>query len=108
MPYQLGDSLLETANSLLKICDSARRPRETDLRRAVSTAYYAMFHILCANNANMLVGGESADRSSPAWTQVYRGLNHLDAQRKCKKIVKRTIKSFSFYLFSEQSGTLKN
>ena len=86
MPYQLGDSLLETANSLLKICDNAGRPRETDLRRAVSTAYYAMFHILCDNIANMLVGGTGTDRSDKAWKQVYRALNHADAKRKCKRI----------------------
>ena len=30
------------------------RPRQAMLRRAVSTAYYAMFHALCQSNADTL------------------------------------------------------
>ena len=32
---------------------------QDDLRRAVSTAYYAMFHALANSNANTLIGAPS-------------------------------------------------
>ena len=34
--------------------------RQDDLRRAVSTAYYAMFHALANSNANTLIGAPSS------------------------------------------------
>ena len=32
------------------------RLRQTMLKRAVSAAYYSMFHALCRSNANALIG----------------------------------------------------
>ena len=55
------------------------RPRQEDLRRAVSTAYYAMFHALARSNANLLVGSTRANRSDQAWRQLYRALDHSPA-----------------------------
>ena len=52
------------------------RPRESDLRRAVSTTYYALFHALCQNCADAFIGTRSADRSGPAWRQAYRSPRH--------------------------------
>ena len=46
------------------------RPRQIVLRRAISNAYYALFHCLAESNANLLVGGPNADRSDPAWIQA--------------------------------------
>ena len=60
------------------------RPRQTNLRRAVSTTYYALFHGLAACCADMLVGGPGANRSQPAWRQVYRALQHRDAKQRCE------------------------
>lgn len=59
------------------------RPRETNLRRAVSTTYYALFHCLAACCADMLVGGAGANRSKPAWRQAYRALQHRRAHDRC-------------------------
>ena len=59
------------------------RPRETNLRRAVSTAYYALFHCLAECCANMIVGGTGANRSQPAWNQAYRALEHGLARNRC-------------------------
>lgn len=53
-----------------------RKPRQSDLRRAVSTAYYALFHALCRNCADALVGTVGANRSDAAWRQAYRSLDH--------------------------------
>lgn len=56
-----------------------------NLRRAVSTAYYAMFHCLARNCADQLIGGRNAARSNPAWRQVYRALDHGAARRACER-----------------------
>ena len=53
------------------------RPKEASLRRAVSTAYYALFHELCRITANALVG------SSTRWetySPVYRLIDHKVAK----------------------------
>mgnify|MGYP002635064208 CR=1 FL=1 len=43
--------------------------RQADLRRSISTAYYALFHGL----------------AELAWTRVYRDLNHLTAKKACNR-----------------------
>ena len=52
------------------------RPHQTDLRRAVSAVYYALFHTLAAACANLLAGGVGATSSQAAWRQTYRALEH--------------------------------
>ena len=59
------------------------RPRQTNLRRAVSTTYYALFHAIAACCADTLVGGPNSNRSEGAWLQVYRALEHGYARRRC-------------------------
>ena len=59
------------------------RPVQAELRRAVSAAYYALFHALSRSCANMLVGVAPASRSQPAWSQVYRALEHGYAKNQC-------------------------
>lgn len=59
------------------------RPPEANLRRAVSTAYYALFHSLAECCADSLAGRPRANRSSDAWLRVYRALDHGTAKRRC-------------------------
>lgn len=59
------------------------RPRQAELRRAVSAAYYAMFHALARCTANTLVGTASSNRSQAAWRQTYRALEHGHARNQC-------------------------
>lgn len=59
------------------------RPRQTELRRAVSCAYYAMFHTLASCCANMLIGSTPSRRSNQAWQQVYRSLEHGRLRTQC-------------------------
>lgn len=56
------------------------RPRQAELRRAVSAAYYALFHALAHCCANRLAG---ADRDGTAWIQTYRALDHGHARNQC-------------------------
>ena len=52
------------------------RPRQSELRRAVCAAYYALFHTLAACCADLFIGASPAVRKGPAWERAYRALNH--------------------------------
>lgn len=73
--------LLETARHLA-VADR-HRPRQARLRRAVSSAYYAVFHHLAATCSDLLVGAGRGGRRSPAWRHVYRSLEHGLARSVC-------------------------
>jgi hypothetical protein len=63
---------------------SNAKPRQSDLKRAVSTAYYAVFLAMCRNAADTIVGSTKSYRSGPAWRQVYRAVDHGFAKNQCK------------------------
>ena len=73
--------LITTSRLLTRQQAPAAAPVEDSLRRAVSTAYYAMFHALATSNADCLVGTAHDPISRHAWTRVYRGLGHREAKR---------------------------
>ena len=54
-------------------------PSQTSLRRAVSTAYYAMFHALATSNADMIVGNKTT-KNQTEWIAAYRSLRHYRAE----------------------------
>ena len=56
-------------------------PTQSGLRRAISTAYYAMFHCLAASAADLFIGTER----SPAWHRTYRALEHGRARSACRQ-----------------------
>ena len=60
-------------------------PTQASLRRAVSTTYYALFHCMAENCADMLVGQPGSGRSDPAWCQAYRALQHGTAKQRCRQ-----------------------
>ena len=64
---------------------NAGRPSRADLRRAVSTTYYALFHALAECCANTLIGATPRNRSQQAWRQTYRALDHRHAKNQCNR-----------------------
>ena len=71
--------LIEAARAL---SESGRAPpTQARLRRAVSTAYYAMFHTLAASAADLFIGTVR----SPAWHRAYRALEHGRAKSACRQ-----------------------
>ena len=56
------------------------RPTQAYLRRAVSTAYFAVFHALARTAADTLSG----KKHGAAWHQVYRALEHGNATKACE------------------------
>jgi uncharacterized protein (UPF0332 family) len=72
----MNDRLIRVARELSQ--RTGHRPREAFMRRAVSTAYYAMFHALARLCADELIGAKHA-RTAP-WNRVYRALDHKAAK----------------------------
>ena len=56
------------------------RPQQARLRRAVSTAYYAVFHALAISNADSMIGSSPYIRQSDEWARTYRALDHRFAK----------------------------
>lgn len=84
----IARNLIETARSL--VSDRVGRPRQTDLRRAVSTTYYAAFHRLMQCCADRLVGTGAAQRTRE-WSRVYRALNHGQCANVCSSRETQTL-----------------
>ena len=68
-------NLIQAARDLVESANPDD-PHESHFRRAISTAYYALFHCLAESSANLLAGEDPANRSRRAWRQTYRALNH--------------------------------
>lgn len=73
------EDLLDIAKSLAE--REKGRPKHTSLRRAVSTAYYALFHAVAERCAGTLItfGGEGSDWET--YSLVYRTLDHASAKK---------------------------
>ena len=78
------EHLLQIATDLAEV--NPRRPRRADLCRAVSTAYYAMFHCLARTCADRLAGRAGAVGSRSMWRRVYRAPDHRQAKRRCENM----------------------
>ena len=72
--------MIVTARKLAR--SSPRRPRQAELKRAISTAYYALFQAMAKDTADMLVG-VGPSRPDKAWTHIYRSLQHGEAKTAC-------------------------
>ena len=58
---------------------------DVDIRRAVSTVYYALFNHLCRHFSHVVVRTSDATYTR-AWLQAYRYLDHKPARDQCEKI----------------------
>ena len=76
--------LIALARALVNgvITGGAAPVSQTELRRAASCTYYAMFHTLAVSNANTLIGSSPADQQRWAWQQTYRAADHRPARNK--------------------------
>jgi hypothetical protein len=69
--------LLHAAEALARFDE--RRPKQASLRRAMSSAYYAVFHALAKTCADELIGVTRAN--TDVWVRVYRALDHREAKK---------------------------
>ena len=71
------------------IAPPAAAPAEADLRRAVSAAYYAVFHALTVAGAQSVAGG-----NVPLQSQVARAFNHTAMRKVCDAYVRSPARPF--------------
>jgi hypothetical protein len=64
----------------------ASTPSDGQLRRAISTAYYALFHKILRDAADRFIGG--GDRASASYTILYRAFDHRVMKTVCEEINK--------------------
>ncbi len=83
---QYTDDLLGQANFLLQL--DTRRPKQANLRRAVSAAYYALFHFLIEEATLLTVG--TANAAKPLRQLVGRGFSHTAMRSASAEIGKGT------------------
>lgn len=77
----MHDDLLDIASHLAQL--EKGKPRQTSLRRAVSSAYYALFHALARLCADRLVG---FSKPWDVYAPIYRSLDHGRAKDVFKRI----------------------
>lgn len=68
--------------------DSAGRPRQVDLRRAISATYYGVFHFCLASVADEFVG--ITQRQSGRYALLYRSVDHGALKKLCEEARKQT------------------
>lgn len=85
-PFPLNPTaLLDTADNSVNNPGTGTPSRET-IHRAISTAYYALFHSISASNAEVLHGVPTNTAPAPqAWTNTYRQMRHNFAARHLKQ-----------------------
>jgi uncharacterized protein (UPF0332 family) len=83
------DHLFEQAERLIR--PPAGRPRQVDVRRAISAAYYAIFHGAVTAAADEFIGVSNRDQSR--YGLAYRSVNHAWLRDLCKEIQKSTLSS---------------
>ena len=79
MPPPHPEHLFEQANALIR-----GAARETDLRRAISNAYYALFHFVLTAAADMVVGADQ--RATARYSFVYRSVEHSQLRAVCSQV----------------------
>jgi hypothetical protein len=82
-----SEHLLQQAEAL--IATTAGAPRQADLRRAVSAAYYAVFHAVLTAIADQFVG--VGRRNNPEYALAYRQVEHGAFKRLCDDVRKPTL-----------------
>jgi hypothetical protein len=82
------EHLLEQAVTLARL--DARRPKQANLRRAISTAYYALFHLLVDEACRSQIG--SLHEQAPFRHVLGRAFVHGVMNEACKSFAGGTLK----------------
>jgi hypothetical protein len=76
--------LLEQATRLLEMKSALGTVRQVDRRRAISAAYYAVFHAILTATADEFAG--TAARKTARYALVYRSIDHARLESLCKDV----------------------
>lgn len=83
------EHLFEQADRLIA-APSAGPPRQVDIRRAISSAYYGIFHFILARTADEFIG--ASKRSTKNYALAYRSVDHRSLYELCGEVSKTTLK----------------
>jgi hypothetical protein len=89
MPVLNPDHLLDQADRLIAP-PGGGAPRQTDLRRAISNAYYSLFHAILAEASDDFVG--RTKRQTPRYSLVYRSMDHAPLRGLCNVVTSEDYK----------------
>lgn len=95
MGHEISPSgLIAVARALCATAAAKPEAEEPEIdalvRRAISTAYYALFHKVCGLVATKLVPRDMSGGRSILWARAYRTLDHQTALNTAKRVVKST------------------
>jgi hypothetical protein len=86
LPILNPDHLFEQTEKLI-VPPPAGPPRQVDLRRAISAAYYGLFHFCLIAAADEFVG--VTQRSTSRYALVYRSVEHKGLKELCTETLKQ-------------------
>jgi hypothetical protein len=89
MPVLNPEHLFDQADRLTAPPGGGGAPRQADLRRAISSAYYGVFHGVLTEAADSFVG--KTQRDTPRYALVYRSVDHRSLRAICEDIKKSTL-----------------
>lgn len=87
MPALRPEHLLDQADRLIAAAGGGA-PRQADLKRAISGAYYALFHAVVSAAADEFVGKTQTARNSAGYALAYRSIDHRALKTLCQDVVK--------------------
>jgi hypothetical protein len=94
------EHLFEQAKRLIER-QASGAPRQVDIRRAISAAYYAVFHFALREVADEFVG--KGQQTSAAYALAYRSLSHKKLADICKEVKKPELKA-SLKKYAPEAG----
>jgi hypothetical protein len=85
------NDLLDQADLLVNyIGMPSGRPLQVNLRRAISNAYYALFHFAMRAGADMAVGASTRRNVPQLYARAYRSINHNELRDRSGEVRART------------------
>jgi hypothetical protein len=94
------EHLFEQADALIRP-SPAGPPRQVNLRRAISAAYYGIFHAAVTAATDLFIG--AVHRGTKQYGLVYRSVDHRWLRELCEQAQKQTLPG-RFSAYAPQSG----
>lgn len=94
------DDLFAQAEKLV-VAPPAGPPLQVDVRRAISSAYYGLFHFVLTSVADEFVG--VSQRTTSRYALVYRGIDHGTLRTICTE-AKRAVPSARYAAYLPTNG----
>lgn len=91
--------LFEQADGL--VATQSGRPRQADVRRAISAAYYGVFHAIITEGTNLFIG--ITNKNSKNYGLAYRSVDHAWLRDLCREVQKATLPN-RFKPFEPKNG----